>query len=191
MRQNGVLTLYNTRSIRKHSDRETIAELIDALCRHRACAEEWIPKASLDGHAFDLRVVVIGGRACHTVARLSRQPMTNLHLRNPRRTWEYTRERIGSKAADAALQTCESAAGCFPHSLHTGVDLLFASGLKRHAVVELNAFGDLLPGTLHAGEDTYTAEIRAALCLQPETERLKEKIEEKSKERLKEKLQPC
>lgn len=183
VRQNSVLTLYNTRRMQVHCDPETIAELIDALCRHRACAEEWIPKAGLDGHAFDLRVVVIGGRACHTVARLSRSPITNLHLLNQRRTWEVARERIGPTAADAALRTCESAVACFPESLYAGVDLLFAPGFRRHALLELNAFGDLLPGTVHAGCDTYTAEIRAALlyessrrpherhgCLQPEGE---------------------
>src|SRR5579871_4799767 len=62
-RQDGVLTLYNSRRIQVYRDPEVIAELIDALCRHRACAEEWIPKAGLDGHAFDLRVVVIAGEA--------------------------------------------------------------------------------------------------------------------------------
>lgn len=172
VRNNGSLTLYNTRRIQTMCDPVTIAEMIDALCRHRACAEEWIPKAGLDGHAFDLRVVVIGGRACHSVARLSRHPITNLHLLNQRRTWEVARAHIGTEAADAALRTCESAAGCFPQSLYAGVDLLFAPGFRRHALLELNAFGDLLPGTLHSGCDTYTTEILAALSLQSGEKRM-------------------
>ncbi len=133
-------------------------------------AEEWIPKAGMDGHCFDLRVVVIGGQAQHVVARLSRKPMTNLHLRNPRRSWEFAREYIGPAAAHAALQTGEAALRCFPHSLYAGIDLLFAPGLRRHAVLELNAFGDLLPGTLHEGRDTYTAEILAALSEEETTD---------------------
>jgi hypothetical protein len=162
-RHDGALRLYNSRRIRDYRDPQEIAELIDALCRHRACAEEWIPKASLDGHAFDLRVVVIGDRACHTVARLSRSPLTNLHLLNQRRPRDFIDAHLGAEGVEAGLRTCERAMSCFPHSLYAGVDLLFATGLRRHAVVELNAFGDLLPGTLHHGHDTYTAEIVQAL----------------------------
>lgn len=162
-RHNGRLMLYNSRRIRVYRESEEIVELIDALCRHRACAEEWIPKASLDGHTFDLRVVVIAGMARHTVARLSHTPLTNLHLLNQRRSREFIEERLGADVIEPALHTCERALRCFPRSLYAGVDLLFAPGLRRHAVLELNAFGDLLPGTLHAGQDTYATEIVAAL----------------------------
>ena len=165
-RRDGALTLYNSRKIRTYHDSAEIAELIDALCRHRAYAEEWIPKAGIDGHAFDLRIVVIGGQSCHAIARLSRNPMTNLHLRNQRRTWQAAREHIGAGCADAALRTCEKAMTCFPKSLCAGVDVLFAPGFKRHFILECNAFGDLLPGALHEGRDTYAAEILAALALE-------------------------
>jgi glutathione synthase/RimK-type ligase-like ATP-grasp enzyme len=165
-RNDGALTLYNSRRIQVYCEPGNIAALIDALCRHRAYAEVWIPKAGMDGHAFDLRVVVIAGRAYHAVARLSRNPMTNLHLLNARRPWEAVRAHVGEAAADAALQTCERALKSFPKTLYAGVDLLFAPGYRRHFLLELNAFGDLLPGTLHAGQDTYTAEIRAALAAQ-------------------------
>jgi hypothetical protein len=162
-RSNGALLLYNTRRIRVYRDPEVIAELIDALCRHRACAEEWVPKAGLDGCTFDLRVVVIDGTSRHVVARLSHTPLTNLHLLNQRRPREFVQERLGAEAMESALHTCEQALRCFPRSLYAGVDMLFAPGLRRHAVLELNAFGDLLPGTLYGGQDTYTLEIVAAL----------------------------
>ncbi len=38
-----------------------------------------------------------------------------------------------------------------------------ARGLKRTAVLEVNAFGDLLPRVEVAGQDTYTAEVAAVL----------------------------
>ena len=66
VRRDGKLLLYNTRDIQVYTNPNEIAELIDALARHRAMAEEWIPKAGMDGHCFDLRVVVIGGLARHT-----------------------------------------------------------------------------------------------------------------------------
>jgi hypothetical protein len=50
---------------------------------------------------------------------------------------------------------------CFPGSLHGGVDLAVTSEFRRHVVLEVNAFGDLLPGVLHGGRDTYAAQIAA------------------------------
>ena len=49
----------------------------------------------------------------------------------------------------------------FPGSLHVGVDLLIGPDYRGHAVLEANAFGDLLPGVLSGGMDTWEAEVRA------------------------------
>ncbi|MGH9751557.1 MAG: STM4014 family protein [Blastocatellia bacterium] len=160
-RHNGELRLYNSRRIRVYRDWREIAELIDALCRHQVHVEQWLPKAGFDSQAFDLRVVVIAGRACHTVARLSRSPMTNLHLLNKRGDTDAVREKIGQAAWDAAMRDCELAMECFPESLYAGIDLLFTPDYRRRAVIEVNAFGDLLPGVFWRGRDTYTSELLA------------------------------
>ena len=34
---------------------------------------------------------------------------------------------------------------------------------EQHAVLEINAFGDLLPGILWNGMDTYASEVKALL----------------------------
>lgn len=158
-RHNGELRLYNSRRIRVYRDWREIAELIDALCRHRVHVEQWLPKAGLDNRTFDLRVVVIAGRACHTVARLSRSPLTNLHLLNERGDPDAVRERVGRAAWDAAMLDCERAMECFPESLYAGIDLLFTPDFRRRAVIEVNAFGDLLPGVFWRGRDAYTSEL--------------------------------
>jgi hypothetical protein len=160
-RQNGELRLYNSRRIRVYRDWREIAELIDALCRHRVHVEQWLPKAGFDNRTFDLRVVVIAGRACHTVARLSRSPMTNLHLLNERGDEDAVRERVGRAAWDAALRNCELAMECFPGSMYAGIDLLFTPDYRRQVVIEVNAFGDLLPGVFWQGQETYAAELLA------------------------------
>ncbi len=49
----------------------------------------------------------------------------------------------------------------FPTSHYAGVDLLFTPSYRHHAVLEINAFGDLLPGILCDGLDTYEAELSA------------------------------
>jgi hypothetical protein len=161
LRLNGELRLYNSRRIRVYRDWREIAELIDALCRHRVHVEQWLPKAGFEDRTFDLRVVAIAGRACHTVARLSRSPMTNLHLLNERGDVNAVRERIGQAAWDAAMRNCERAMECFPGSLYAGIDLLFTPDHRRQAVIEVNAFGDLLPGVFWQGQETYAAELLA------------------------------
>jgi hypothetical protein len=160
-RRDGELRLYNSRRIRIYRDWREIAELIDALCRHRVHTEQWLPKAGFDNRTFDLRVVVIAGRACHAVARLSRSPMTNLHLLNKRGDVNAVMERAGRAAWDAAMLDCERVMESFPESLYAGVDLLFTPDFRRRAVIEVNAFGDLLPGVFWQGQETYAAELRA------------------------------
>jgi hypothetical protein len=93
--------------------------------------------------------------------------MTNLHLGNRRGELSAVAERMGTDAWRDALRTCERAAAIFPGSLHLGVDLLICPDYCRHAVLEANAFGDLLPGVLSEGVDTYEAEVRAALVPRP------------------------
>ncbi|MGH7172699.1 MAG: STM4014 family protein, partial [Gemmataceae bacterium] len=93
-RREGRLLWYNTRRLRRYEDPDQIAPLIDALCREGVQVEEWLPKAAFQGEVFDLRVLVIAGAVQHVVPRLSRQPMTNLHLLNRRGDPEQLRAEI-------------------------------------------------------------------------------------------------
>jgi hypothetical protein len=163
VQQNGQIKLYNSRRLKVLSALPEIAGLINALCRHHVHVEEWLPKASWQGRVFDLRVVVIGGRAQHVVVRTSQTPMTNLHLLNEHGDVQAVRSRVGEGAWQAAMDTAERAMQLFPHSLYSGLDVMWTPDLRRHAILEANAFGDLLPEVLYDGRDTYTAEIEAAL----------------------------
>lgn len=164
VRQQGELHLYNSRRIRRYHKPDEIAALIDALARESVRVEEWMPKAGLDNHIFDLRIVVITGQVQHVVVRMSRGPMTNLHLLNRRGDLSALLTRMEPAAWQAVRRTCVKAAAVFPRSLHVGIDLLIAPGYRRHAVLEANAFGDLLPGVLNEGMDTYEAEIRSIMA---------------------------
>ena len=164
VRSGGDVRLYNTRAVRRVEDAGEVAAIVDELAAEGVQAERWVPKASLGGRTFDLRVLVIAGRAAHVVVRLSRGPLTNLHLRNDRADPRALRGRMPPGAWDAAMTTAERAAGAFPGSLHVGVDLLIAPGFRRHAVLEANAFGDLLHGSLHDGLTPHEAEVAAWLA---------------------------
>jgi hypothetical protein len=179
--------LYNSRTIREYSRPDAIADIIGILCREGAQVEAWLSKATLAGRPFDVRVVTIAGRAAHFVVRVGESPMTNLHLGNPRGDAEAFLAAISPESWEAAKGVCERAASVFPKSLTTGADLVIAPSALRpskpakrgsptrksrastrarspFAILEINAFGDLLPGVLHDGHDTYSAAIGAVLA---------------------------
>ncbi|MFN6461000.1 MAG: STM4014 family protein [Nostoc sp. DedVER02] len=163
VRENGQTLLYNSRKIRHYTHREEIADIINILTAEGVQVEEWLPKAHLQECGFDVRVVVINGEAQHIVVRLGKSPMTNLHLGNERGNTEEFLAKVGVGNWEIMKRTCEQAAGLFPNSLYCGVDLLILPDWKTHAILEINAFGDLLPGILWNGMDTYMSEVKAIL----------------------------
>ncbi|MEL6462916.1 MAG: STM4014 family protein [Cyanobacteria bacterium J06621_15] len=165
VRENGKTLLYNSRRIRNYTKREEIADIINILIAEGVQVEEWLPKARLQGCGFDLRIVVINGEAQHTVVRLGKSPMTNLHLGNERGDINEFLEKVGDSNWQKMNRTCEQAADLFPNSLYCGVDLMIFPDWEQHAVLEINAFGDLLPGVFWNGMDTYMSEIKAVMSL--------------------------
>jgi glutathione synthase/RimK-type ligase-like ATP-grasp enzyme len=155
--------LYNSLTVRRYTDEATVAFVVDRLGPLHV--ERWFPKAGHGGRTVDLRVVVVAGRPTHVVVRASRHPMTNLHLGARRGDPAAVRAAAGEDNWRAAMETCARAAALFPGCLMVGVDLMFAPGWRRHAVAEVNAFGDLLPGLVNEhGRDTYAEQVHAALA---------------------------
>ncbi len=166
--EQGEVRLYNSRKIRRYTDERQIATIVDALAPERLHVEAWIPKAKLpnaagEAMACDLRCVVIGGRAQHSVVRTSKSPLTNLHLKNPRGELSAFQEWLGPSRFQELLSACEDATRAVGPTLYAGVDICVAKGLREFAVLEVNAFGDLLPRVEVSGRDTYAAEIAAFL----------------------------
>lgn len=136
-----------------------IAWLIDTLGMEEIVVEEWLPKARWRGKPFDLRIVVIDGRARHAVGRAHASPFTNLNLDAERIDRETVAQRLGdgwSLATTAAERAARRIHGAF----YLGMDVLVRPCRQRCAVLEANAFGDYLPGLLESSESTYLAEFR-------------------------------
>ncbi|AFY92300.1 STM4014 family protein [Chamaesiphon minutus] len=167
----GELRFYNSRLIRQYRDPDAMADIINFLAAESVQAETWLPKARLEGREFDVRVVVVGGKARQAVIRVGNSPMTNLHLGNDRREVTDLPTGLSPAAWAEMLATCERAAACFPNTFYCGIDLLIAPNLREHYILEMNAFGDLLQGITWQGEDTYTTEVRM-LIEEEETRRL-------------------
>lgn len=150
--------LHNSLRVRRYRDPATIRRIVDALAPDGLHAERWVPKAGLDGRTFDLRVVVIDGRAEHVVVRTATGPLTNLHLGNARGDVDAVRRALGEAAWTAGLDVAIAAAAAFDGLPWCGVDLL-AKAHGGWAVCEVNAFGDLVPGVRdRAGRSTWEAE---------------------------------
>jgi glutathione synthase/RimK-type ligase-like ATP-grasp enzyme len=160
-RSGGEVKLYNSLKVRRYTDPADIRALINFILAEGAVVEEWIPKASLQGKFFDLRVVVINGRAQFALPRLSAGPITNLHLGNQRGDASNVRGQLGDRCYDQAMHCAEAAVRSVDGAFYAGVDVLIPAGFGQPRVLEINAFGDLLPGLVNAqGLDTYTATLK-------------------------------
>jgi glutathione synthase/RimK-type ligase-like ATP-grasp enzyme len=159
VREGGEVKLYNSLKVRRYAEARDIAFMLDYILGEGAIVEEWIPKAALGGLTFDVRVVVVGGQARHVLPRLGPGPLTNLHLGNRRGEAAALAQLLGPERYAQLLRTATAAVRAIPGTFYAGVDLLIPAGLGTPRVLEVNAFGDLLPNLLHAGEDTYTAEL--------------------------------
>lgn len=158
-RENDDIVLHNSLKVRTYNDEMSVIPLINTILKSKTIVEQWIPKASFKGFSFDFRIVVINGHARHTVARMSKSPITNLHLGNARGNLADIIAYIGKANFEATKKVAEQVARCFPDCLYMGVDVLISSNLKQIKILEVNAFGDLLPNLVDEGESVYEAEI--------------------------------
>jgi glutathione synthase/RimK-type ligase-like ATP-grasp enzyme len=151
--------LYNDKRLRHYGRQADIVQLVDLLATQGAYAEAWLPKPRHGKGHYDLRVLTIGGQPAHRVARIGEAMMTNLHLDNRRAAVDA----LLDAADQAALaKAARQAAASFPASHVIGLDIVARHG-QAH-VLEANAFGDLLPGLLHQGLDSYAGQLQAYLA---------------------------
>lgn len=155
----GKVRLFNVKRILRHEQDGRIAALVDALAAQELYAEAWLDKPRCGDLHYDLRAVAIGGRPAHRVARMGKQMMTNLHLDSERGDAASLLTASDMAALEAAVL---QAARAFPASGVVGYDLVVQRGQAR--VLEANAFGDLLPGLLWQGRDTYAAQMQDVRC---------------------------
>lgn len=114
-------------------------------------------KARLDGAVFDVRVLVVDDEPVFTVVRQSRHPITNLHLGGWRGDPTALAAWLGERAHGQLLEAAARAARTFG-LFHAGVDVLVEPDRKVR-ILEINAFGDLLPNLERDGLDVYQWQI--------------------------------
>lgn len=154
----GKTIFFNEGRLRKYTRSEEIATLMNWLCAEGAQIERWMPKATLDQRAYDIRQLVAGGQAGHAIMRLSRTPITNLHLRNERML--PAEAGLDEQRMSLIRSAAQAAMSAFPNSWSAGIDVMLTSGSNPRAyVLDVNPFGDLLYRVEHHGLGTYEWEM--------------------------------
>lgn len=134
--------LYNTKHLYRMTGQEAIRELLSHLLPLGVMAERWVPKDTVNGMSYDLRVVVQFGAAAHIVVRQSKGPITNLHLNNRAETVEVLS--LTKQQYEAIEELCVQAVGLFDGLTYAGVDVLLDKKNKSPYIIEMNGQGDLI-----------------------------------------------
>lgn len=155
--------LYATRKVRR-LEGAAAAALVDAVLGQEAHVEQWAPKAAIDGHACDLRILAVDGDVAHAVLRASPHAITNLDLGARRAAPELLAGKVAPAVWQAMLDDCRRFAALFPKAFHVAFDVAILAGLRRHVFFEVNAFGDLLRRVRHQGLDPYEWQVARLLA---------------------------
>ncbi len=155
----GQTLFYNEGKLQKYTHPEEIRTLLDWLCAEGAQIERWMPKAMLDQRVYDIRQLVMAGQAGHAVMRLSRTPITNLHLRNERML--PAEAGLPDPHMSMIQRVARDTMLAFPNSWSAGIDVMLTSGMEPRAyVLDVNPFGDLLYRVRHQELTPYEWEMK-------------------------------
>ncbi len=134
--------LVNTKRLRCFKEPQEVYTLLEQILKLDCIVERWYAKAEYEGHSYDLRAVMQDGRLDFLLARLSKGPITNLHLNNH----PMAAAELGLSAAvlENIEEVCKQAVGCFQGLRSVGIDILLEKGKNIPRIIEMNAQGDLI-----------------------------------------------
>ncbi|MEO9515880.1 MAG: STM4014 family protein [Paracoccaceae bacterium] len=128
--------------VRRTSNIRELRAIFDFLRPSGLHVERWVPKAGVEGRTCDLRIVAVRNSPPFAVLRLSRGPITNLHLDAERAAAEALFSLMEPEKVDALWSTVRKVQAAFPDSLTVAPDIAVTADLRSHVVLEVNAFGD-------------------------------------------------
>lgn len=139
--------LVNTKKLRcfgesRYFPGSQTVRLLNRLLSLDCIVERWYPKEEAKGYSYDLRAVVQDGRMDFCLARLSKGPITNLHLNN--HPLPASQLGLPSQVFQEIENICLEALRCYPSLRSAGIDLLLEKGSLRPRIIEMNGQGDLI-----------------------------------------------
>lgn len=136
---------------------EDAGNLLDKLLELDCVVEKWHRKATFQGYSFDLRVVIQDNQVDYILPRLSKGPITNLHLNN--HSMELEELNLDKAVVESISEICIRAAGCYPGLKSIGMDVLLEKESLKPYIIELNAQGDLLHKDIYNENRIYKRQI--------------------------------
>ncbi len=153
--------LVNTKRLRRFSNWEDIFPLLDEILKLDCILERWYAKAEYQGFSYDLRAVMQDGKMDFLLARLSKGPITNLHLNNhPLRIEEL---QLSESVIHSVTAVCQQAMECFPGLRSAGIDILLEKGSLHPRIIEMNGQGDLIYQDIYHENRIYRHQARMML----------------------------
>lgn len=149
--------LVNTKRLRRYVQREGIFPLLDRILGADHVVERWYPKDGCGGYSYDLRAVVQDGRIDFLLARLSKGPITNLHL--GARPLSVEALGLSADVLESITELCKKAMDCYPGLRSAGIDLLLEKGSRRPRVIEMNGQGDLIYQDIYQENRIYRHQV--------------------------------
>lgn len=145
--------LVNTKRLRRFENPFQILSLLDAILSMGCIVERWYAKAQQDGYSYDLRAVFQDGKLDFLLARLSKGPITNLHLNN--HPLEESKFSLSLAVREEITELCRRAVACYPGLRSAGIDLLLERGSKKPRIIEMNGQGDLIYQDIYGENRIY------------------------------------
>lgn len=150
--------LINTKKLRAFTDPAEILPLLDSLLSLGCIVERWYPKADFNGYSYDLRAVWQDGNLDYLLARLSKGPVTNLHLNN--HPLDASSLLLPDHVTASIKELCQRACACYPGLNSAGIDILLEKGSLRPRIIEMNGQGDLLYQDIYGNNEIYSHQTR-------------------------------
>lgn len=150
--------LINTKRLHTITEPAEIMDFLDSLLSLGCIVERWYPKADFQGFSYDLRAVCQDGALDFLLARLSKGPVTNLHLNN--HPLEASRLALPGDVTSTIQELCRRACGCYPGLRSAGIDILLEKGSLKPRIIEMNGQGDLLYQDIYDKNEIYSHQVR-------------------------------
>lgn len=150
---------YSNYKVNRFTEKNKIQTLINWVLDNGAHIESWIPKAKHHKKAFDTRSFVIDKESKYLLTRLSKTPITNLHLKNERAN---SSEIMTKSNLQIVRSASEDVMNIFNKSLYSGIDVVTTEDNKPY-IIDVNPFGDLFHNLLGTDQNVYFLEIKKAL----------------------------
>ena len=120
--------------------------------------ERWYAKAEHQGYSYDLRAVVQDGRLDFLLGRLSKGPITNLHLNN--HPLEIAALKLPEHTLEDIAMLCRKSMEIYPGLRSAGIDILLEKGSMKPRIIEMNAQGDLIYQDIYNENSIYGHQAR-------------------------------